>query len=403
MEKGKIGIFLGDYSYYNNGKIYNLKDDEKFENIVGVWSHHPALDSREAEYAFLYCGGQSLRDVCPPQLKEEYKTQTQRFKAYIRSLVEAKLNLEEHCIYDLIPEKVLKDYCEVKCKIVDHVFKTYDKPANYDYLVDLSKLIHQIGLQPLKINRSALKKDLGNPRTRKFYKKLKSINPYVKYKLFGTKTGRLTTEKKCFPVLTFDKRFRKAIEPTNDWFIELDYNASQLRILLALSGQYNQPEGDIHQWNIEHVFRGYGYDRDKAKQSIFAWMFNMDADNVQASSVYDRRRVIKEYWDGDTITNPFGRTMEGVTEHYALNYIIQSTEAEMFLRKALALNKLLEHKRSFISFTMHDAVILDFATEDKAMLTEIVELMRDTPLGTFRVNVKAGKNYGEMRDIEWKQ
>ena len=384
---------------YSNGKIYRKEIPKEARR---TWSYHPILCDRETDYAFLYCGGKTLNDVCPPHLKEEYKKQKRKFKAYLRSLVEAKLNLEEHCIHDLIPEQALKDYCEIKCKIVDHVFDTYEKPSNYDYLLDLTKLIHQIGTQPLKINRAALIPDLTNPRVKQFYGKLKNISPYVRYKLFGTKTGRLTTKKKSFPVLTFDKRFRKVIEPQNDWLIELDYNASQLRILLALAGQYNQPKGDIHQWNIENVFHK-AMPRDEAKQRIFAWMFNWNEHIARAAAVYDRDRVVKQYWDGSSIKNPFGRVMENVSEHYALNYIIQSTEAEMFLRQALRINKLLEGRKSFISFTMHDAVILDFATEDKDLLPEIIKTMRFTLWGDFLVNVMVGKNYGEMRNMEWKQ
>ena len=52
--------------------------------------------------------------------------------------------------------------------------------------------------------------------TDSYYKK---YQPYCKYSIFGTKTGRLINIPGSFPILTMDKDFRKIVEPTNDWFV----------------------------------------------------------------------------------------------------------------------------------------------------------------------------------------
>ena len=39
------------------------------------------------------------------------------------------------------------------------------------------------------------------------------------------------------------------------------------------------------------------------------------------------------------------------------------------------------------------------AEEDKKDLKKIMKIYSDTDLGMFKVNVKAGSNYGEMRKI----
>ena len=54
--------------------------------------------------------------------------------------------------------------------------------------------------------------------------------------------------------------------PQNDWFLELDYNAAEVRTLLALSGK-DQPEEDIHEWNIKNIYDG-DLTREEAKRKI---------------------------------------------------------------------------------------------------------------------------------------
>ena len=64
---------------------------------------------------------------------------------------------------------------------------------------------------------------------------------------------------------------------------------------------------------------------------------------------------------------------------------------------------ILSDKKSKIAFLMHDSVILDLSASEKPHLKEIIEAFRTTRFGEYRVNVKVGKNFGEMRDINWKQ
>ena len=44
----------------------------------------------------------------------------------------------------MVPEKFLLDFYELKNEITQHVFKTYKKPANYDFLRDLAFFLKTI-------------------------------------------------------------------------------------------------------------------------------------------------------------------------------------------------------------------------------------------------------------------
>jgi DNA polymerase I-like protein with 3'-5' exonuclease and polymerase domains len=193
-----------------------------------------------------------------------------------------------------------------------------------------------------------------------------------------------------------DKDYRKILTPQNDIFVELDYNAAELRTLLSLS-EVTQPKDDIHDWNIENVFRE-SMSRDEAKKKVFSWLYNPAATDDKLGSVYNRDFVLGKYWDGTRIINPFGRKMDADAKH-ALNYIIQSTTSDLFLKRVLELYKILENKKTFISFLIHDSVVIDLDKSERHLIQEMADVFSKTDFSKFLVNIKAGKNYGDMKDI----
>ena len=246
------------------------------ENLTKTWNYSSSLKDRDIEYAFLFCGGKTLDEVCAEEVKDDWHKANKTLRSIYRSLVEAKISLNDNCFYDMVPERFLLEYCDIKNKITEHVFEHYQKPENYSFLLDLTKLATKIKYQSLKIDTSPLKHRMAEYKVRQFYKKINSIEPYIKYDIFGTKTGRLTTKKNSFPALTLDKTYRSIMKPKNDWFFELDYNAAELRTLLALSGS-DQPVEDLHAWNQKIL--GGALSREEVKRSIFGWLYNPYAKN----------------------------------------------------------------------------------------------------------------------------
>jgi len=377
---------------YADGRIH-YKDFPT--SLTKTWSYSPILSGGSVEYAQIYTGGLSLTDACPTNLSDEWAASQKKLKAFLRSFKEAKISLYENCFFDLVPERFLLEFFYLKNEITASALEKHARPLNHDFLASMASLLHEVSRRPLNINKGALRPLLGTARARDFWKKL-DASAHIDYNLFGAKTGRLTTKKGSFPILTLDRNLRRVLEPTNDWFVELDFNAAELRTLLALSGS-EQPEGDIHEWNIENVFGGLGT-REEAKKRVFSWLYNPSSEDALLSNAYDRDTVIKQYFDGRAVKTIFDRTME-VDRRRALNYIVQSTTSDLFLDRANAVSRLLKDHQSHVAFFIHDSLVLDVCDEEKSALGALIEEFGSTRLGDYKVNVSAGKNFGDMRKI----
>lgn len=377
---------------YSEGEIYKDLPDEGKE----TWKYASFLKDLPIEYANIYCEGKDLGEVCPPELKEDYDRIWSKLKAFYKSFAIAKVSLQDHCFFDLVPEGFLKEFCLMKDKITRHVLDTYPRPENYQNMVDITKLTTEIKYQKLNIDLSVLNNELADPRTKDFYRKIHRTEPYIKYNPFGTKTGRLTTQKHSFPILTMDKKFRKIIKPTNDWLVELDYNAAEVRVMLGLLGK-EQPYIDLHDYNAYELFGGQ-VTRDEAKKKLFSWLYNPNAEDEVLSKLYDRAAVKEMFWDGNMVKTMFHREIPS-DEYHALNYIIQSTCSDLIMDRAISINEILEGKKTKIAFIIHDSIVLDYADEDGDFINMVYWEFMSTPFGRFKTNASGGRNFGEMKDL----
>jgi len=365
---------------YSGGEIY----EEKIPNVVdSTWNGSVYWFGKETVYARMLCGGLELREVCPEYLKETFQEQTKQFRAFLRACVYSKIHLDKHCVYDLVPVSFLKQYYETKCKIIDHVVREYPKPNDYEFLVDLERVVQEIGRQKLSIEHK---------------------KRYIHYNIFGSKTGRLQTFSSSFPILSFARAERSRLKPNNDFFLSFDWNGAEARTFLALSGM-QQPEGDIHESNRLLLNMPVETPRDIIKRAIFAHIYrtgNKDDTGWGISTTleetYKKKQVLEEYWDGEYIHTPFGQTIYADEDH-ALNYLLQSTCARLLLKKMIEIHDMLKQRESTIAFSMHDSIVLDWAKEDLDLLKPILSVFSSTPWGRFVTNVSAGLDFGEMREF----
>jgi len=379
-----------------------LRFDNFPSNLTHTWKPTASLvelSAEHAEFAYLYAQGKTLDELCPENLRQEWETIMRRMKAYHNSFRAAKVNLGDNCVFDLIPRQYLTQYCYLKTEIIKSAFGTLEKPQNYDFLKNLLSLLAEIEGQKIKLNLGFLERQLHNKRARDFCRDLRSgkKDSFVFYDAFKTKTGRLSVKKGSFPILNLDKDFRRVVEPTNDWILELDYNAAELRTLLALAGK-EQPSEDIHQWNSGIL----NVSRNEAKKSVISWLYGSKTSDIGAklSQMYAKEEVLNKFYDPEKgiVTTPFGRKIP-TDDHHALNYLVQSTTADLVFDRMIQIRDLLKDKKSFIKFCLHDSVVIDLVHEERAIIKEIFKIFSDTKLGKFKSSISAGSDFGSLKSF----
>ena len=378
----------GCISFYHNGNFSEELDDE----CKMTWRQNSNLVNKDIDFVQIYAEGKELDDICPEHLKVEWQQMQAKMCNFYTSFQISKVNLQDVCFYDLLPEKFLKKYCEAKNEICRWTVDNTEKPKHYDLMKNILGFVAEIESRELNLNWSDI--DLTSIKSRALLRKKDTIPNKIQYNPWKTITGRLATTPNSFPILTMNKESRSIIKPQNDLFLELDYNSAELRTAFGLL-KMDQPTIDIHDWILENVFEGK-ITREKSKEKTFAWLYNAKASNKKLEKIFDKQKILDYHYDGNCVNTIYNRNIE-VDDKKALNYIIQSTTSDLVLTQAMKINKLIE--KSFIAFVVHDSIVIDVDKSDQGKLNEIIDIFSKTDLGTFKANVALGKNFGDMRRI----
>lgn len=375
---------------YHKGELVY---EEIPENLDSTWRYANYLDNKGVEFANIYAMSNSIGETCPESLKQEWSEISNRLLAYYKSFIKSKISLVDNCFFDLVPKQFLLEFCEIKCKIIDHVIKNNNKPENYKHLAEIDKVLVEISEKTLNVDEKFIINNFYNQRSKALLARIKN-KKRIKYSLFGAKTGRLTTSSDSFPILNIDKKFRSVLKPNNHLFVELDYNAAEVRTLLALSDQ-EQPKMDIHEWNAKRL----QMERENAKTEIFAWLYgSKQVDGEKFKNLFRLDQVMSNYYSEGRIKNLYKREIE-TDDFHCLNYLVQSTTADLVYEQVVKLHKLLKNKKSYISFIVHDSVVIDLHKEDVPLVKDLIKTFSETRLGNFPVNVSAGKDFGKIKKI----
>jgi len=383
------------FGVYSNG---NFTYDRIPDNVRGTWDWDERLIGRDIRYASIYSGGKTISAASPEHLRPRYEKREGRIRSFINSAVNAKIKLGDFCLFDLIPEQHLMHYCEIKNEICDWIFSNVEKPKNHDFMVDLAVMTNKIKQNPIIIDQNVLKKaSKHDMKAMALLNSLGGKNVPIRYDIWGSKTGRLTTKSGSFPIMNLKKEIANCVVPKNDIFIQFDLNGAEIRTFISLSTD-THPEVDIHEWNMEHVLSNIT-ERKQAKTKFLAWFYNPHSNAIQ-SEHYDRRLLLNKYYNNGVVSTPFGREIEA-DEFHALNYLLQSTSSDNCMTQCTKISKFLHGKKSFVHSVVHDSLTIDLAFEDRHILPQIKEIFEDTNLGWFRSSVQAGRNLRDLTEVSW--
>ena len=386
-KKECFAVFSKGIFYYDNFP----------KEMSHTWSYNEKLSQKDITYFYLWVQGKNLVDICPKHLKKRLHKSESKIKAHFNSFAKAGVKISDVCFYNLVPEKQLMHFYECRNEVCEWIFKNYEKPSNYRFLHDTYQTINDISKRLLNINKHKLYKYAKNDnKAQNLWRTFgEQKNIFVNYDLFGSVTGRLTTKQGSFPIMNLKTELKDIVRPTNDVFIELDFNAAEIRTLISLSGQ-EQPQEDIHEFNRKTIFREGT--REEAKTRFSAWLYNDRSKTIQ-SDFYSRENVLEKYYRQGTIHTPMGRKLE-CDRFHALNYLLQSTSSDNCMDRVNKVNKFLIGTKSHVAFTIHDCVIIDLSFEDRYLIPQIKEIFEDTKLGKFISSVHIGKDLGNMKELK---
>jgi len=261
-------------------------------------------------------------------------------------------------------------------------------------MIDLSKLVHEISQKPVVLDQERLfNYQKTDHKAKSLWKSFGGKTPHISYEIYGSVTGRLTTKSNSFPILNLKKDIADIVKPTNDAFIQFDFNGAEVRTLLSLSGE-PQPKEDIHEFNAKIL----KCTREKAKKKFFAWFYNPNKKNIELSQVYKRDKVLERYYSNGIVHTPFGRKIEA-DDFHSFNYLLQSSSSDNCLQQAIKINKFLHGRKSFVQSVVHDSITIDFHKHDRDLINQIRQIFEDTRLGQFKSSMHIGKNYRDMEAV----
>lgn len=331
-----------------------------------TWNVNEKINSYENIYVQILCEEDCLTDYFKPSNLNLFNVNLNIFK-------KTGILFNRRSFFRSINESLIIDYYKEFNDYAASNLSSFDLSKNYNNIIDIFKVISDIEKYPLKLRGSLLK-----------------YNPYLNFSPF-TKTGRLRTIKDFFPIYNLEKKLRVDIIPSNDYIMEVDYNAAEFRIFLALCGQ-EQPKDDAY-LEIQSMF--HLDSRNEAKNKVFEIIYSNYYKNDKISS------IINKYVDGNKLTTPYGFEIYLDDPNKLINYLCQSTCSFLIYEKTQECIDLLKsfNSKSRVMFCFHDAIVFDLHKDDIGKISKLKEIISNTRFGSFKNRVKVGTNYCGLQEI----
>lgn len=301
-----------------------------------------------------------------------------------------------HNINEIIPIAKHYEKCQCLYEMVKHYFGLEMDTDQQNSVIEAYKKVEDRGI---KVDLSCFKKQYEFQHSQYSLVGNTVFSWYNLYNLTGRPTNSFNGVN--FLAIPKDKKFRECFVPNNDFLVEFDFDAYHLRLISYLTG-FELPKESMHVYLGKQYFNTEELTEDQYKESKSITFKQLYGGVEDQYSHIDFFKSINEYtekqWklyrDQKALTLPTGRILRQVTGMNKLklfNYIIQNLETKENTKKIVAINKLLQDKKTKLILITYDSFLFDFSQEDgKQLLKEIKETLED---GNTPVKLKYGTSY----------
>lgn len=293
---------------------------------------------------------------------------------------------EKRDLNSIVPISILYDSCEKLFDSVKHVLD-FDIPQGFDFYNKIATnvfyLLEQtgIGIYYEQFNK------MFSPRNPLF--NIQDNVTYTSYNLYNA-TSRPTNAFNSvnFAAIPKTPEHRKCFKPTNDYFVEFDFDGYHLR-LLADQIDYELTSESAHK-QLAKLYFGKDEITDeeyaKAKQINFHAIYGKIPEEHAFLPIFEQ---IQEYidfmWsffnDNGEVNNPiskkpFTKELKDMNPAKLMNYMMQSLETARNILILKEVLRYLKDKKTKVSLYTYDAILFDFSKEDgKQTLEELKEIL----------------------------
>jgi hypothetical protein len=271
-------------------------------------------------------------------------------------------------VNSIIP--ISKHYERCEC-MFESVLPYIKKDKSVQWLHDYTSVYKWVEEQGIGINEKLFDK-YYEPTWKA--NSIKDGKIYTNYNLFNI-TSRPTNAFNSINFLALTKgAARSAFIPTNDIFVEFDFDGYHLR-LIANKINFELPQGiSIHTYLGQQYFGKKELTIEEYQQSkkiTFRQLYNgVEYEYRKIEFFYKVAMFIDDLWEtmqyGKYIELPNGRRFTGLdfNPQKLFNYYVQCLETVNNVEKLLKLRKLLKTKKSKVVLVVYDSILIDFSKED---------------------------------------
>lgn len=289
-------------------------------------------------------------------------------------------------INQLIPLSKLYESCEKAYEKVQDIIK-YEIPSGFDFYnktaTNVFFLLEQSGLGIYYDEFNKLFKP-RNPLYNTIDNKV--LTSYNLYNATSRPTNAFNSVN--FAAIPKTEQHRKCFHPTNDYFVEFDFDGYHLRLLSEQIG-YELTDESAHKQLAKQYFNKEEItdeEYNQAKQINFHAIYGKIPEKYAFLDVFTKiDGFIKGLWteyetNGRVLApisnKPFTKALKNMNPQKLMNYIMQSLETSRNILILKEVLRYLQDKKTKVVLYTYDALLFDYNKEDgKKTLEKLQEIL----------------------------